>query len=246
MKNQYVGDIGDYGKIGMLRVLQCEGFALGVNWYLTPDDNTSDGRHIEYLDKPCDVPDRDLYLALKEIIKTGRRKIAALESDRVLKDAVFFNEVLDFSKCTTINERCNVRRGWHDQARDCLKTRDLVFLDPDNGLEVKSVKPHYLRGNKYTTYQEVCDYFHDGASVIIYNHRDRSPEEKYLKRLGAFHKMDQTAAAQLLCLRFSKVSVRDYLFLIHDKHFDRIKQVLDLMLASDWECYFSYQNIQFK
>ena len=50
MKNQYVGDIGDYTKLALLRVIENAGFSIGVNWYLTPDDKDSkDGRHIEYL-----------------------------------------------------------------------------------------------------------------------------------------------------------------------------------------------------
>ena len=35
MKNQYVGDIGDYGKYGLLRFLAEKGIRIGVNWYLT-------------------------------------------------------------------------------------------------------------------------------------------------------------------------------------------------------------------
>lgn len=43
MKNQYVGDIGDYGKYGLMRFLRDAGVSIGINWYLTPDD----GRHTE-------------------------------------------------------------------------------------------------------------------------------------------------------------------------------------------------------
>ena len=38
MKNQYVGDIGDYGKYGLLRFLSNHGIIIGINWYLTEDD----------------------------------------------------------------------------------------------------------------------------------------------------------------------------------------------------------------
>ena len=31
MKNQYIGDIGDYGKYGLLRFLAQRGFRIGVN-----------------------------------------------------------------------------------------------------------------------------------------------------------------------------------------------------------------------
>lgn len=38
MKNQYVGDIGDYGKYGLLRFLASYGIKIGVNWFLTEND----------------------------------------------------------------------------------------------------------------------------------------------------------------------------------------------------------------
>ncbi|MGN1144419.1 MAG: hypothetical protein ACI4SU_07600 [Anaerovoracaceae bacterium] len=47
MQNRYTGDIGDFGKLGLLRQLSGAGFSIGVNWYLTPDEShNGDGRHI--------------------------------------------------------------------------------------------------------------------------------------------------------------------------------------------------------
>jgi len=31
MQNRYVGDIGDFGKLGLLRVLSSNGLSIGVN-----------------------------------------------------------------------------------------------------------------------------------------------------------------------------------------------------------------------
>ena len=42
MKNQYLGDIGDYGKYGLLRFLAIRGIKIGINWYLTEDDESAD------------------------------------------------------------------------------------------------------------------------------------------------------------------------------------------------------------
>ena len=60
MQNKYVGDIGDYCKLGLLRWLLGahpetgqRKFSLGVCWYAVPDTFDSpenrDGRHIDYL-----------------------------------------------------------------------------------------------------------------------------------------------------------------------------------------------------
>lgn len=51
MKDQYVGDIGDYAKFSLLRAL-AEGRRGGIAWYQTPDDATSHGSHRAYLDRP--------------------------------------------------------------------------------------------------------------------------------------------------------------------------------------------------
>ena len=53
MKNQYVGDIGDYGKYGLLRFLAERGIQIGVNWYLTKDEKNKlgDGKFTDYLEQ---------------------------------------------------------------------------------------------------------------------------------------------------------------------------------------------------
>ena len=49
MQNRYVGDIGDYLKLGILRALS-PGYHLGVAWWLFPDEaHNRDGRHIGYM-----------------------------------------------------------------------------------------------------------------------------------------------------------------------------------------------------
>lgn len=48
MQDRYVGDIGDYVKLGILRALM-PGERLGVAWWLYPDEaHNADGRHIGY------------------------------------------------------------------------------------------------------------------------------------------------------------------------------------------------------
>ena len=51
MKNQYFGDIGDYGKYGLLRFLAEHEVNVAVNWYLTKNDQSNDGNLRGYLTK---------------------------------------------------------------------------------------------------------------------------------------------------------------------------------------------------
>ena len=68
MKNQYIGDVGDYGKYGMLRFLSDCGIKIGINWYLCPDDGRSDGNHTEYLsDERMRVYDELVYDTMKRL-----------------------------------------------------------------------------------------------------------------------------------------------------------------------------------
>ena len=71
MQNRYAGDIGDFGKLGLLRQLRKTGLSVGVNWYLTPDEtHNGDGRHVGYLEnnvfRSCD---EQMWSALGEIVK---------------------------------------------------------------------------------------------------------------------------------------------------------------------------------
>jgi hypothetical protein len=34
MQDRYAGDVGDFGKLGMLRKIAYSGLKIGVNWYL--------------------------------------------------------------------------------------------------------------------------------------------------------------------------------------------------------------------
>ena len=68
MKNQYFGDVGDYGKYAMLRYLANDGIKIAVNWYLTPDDGSNDGKFTTYLEKgDISSYDKSLFELLKEM-----------------------------------------------------------------------------------------------------------------------------------------------------------------------------------
>lgn len=52
MQDRYAGDVGGFGKLGMLRQIATTGLKIGVNWYLTykPEEhNNDDGKHVKYL-----------------------------------------------------------------------------------------------------------------------------------------------------------------------------------------------------
>ena len=229
MKNQYTGDIGDYTKLGILRWLEKVGFSIGLNWYITPDEpkhskTFTDGKHTKFLEYDCDTPDIDLFCALQKIGLSQNRSVARLERAKLFENTLFWNKILEGKS----------RDKWHLEAIKKLGKQDVIFLDPDNGLEVKSTNPYSKNGNKYTTYKEAADYYVQGATVIIYNHRDRKPENEYLKRFYRFIDMEETKNAKMFYLRASRYSVRDYLFLVQERHFSDLETAIDNFLATEW------------
>lgn len=152
MQNRYVADVGDFGKYGLLRNIAKINLIIGINWYLTPDESgNEDGKHISYLQKDdyrkCD---NDLHNSLNEIILRNQRNIESIKKFNILPDAtIFYNEILDFHKETNWANKMDLRRSWHLKVLEKLSSSNIVFLDPDNGLQVKSTSLTSEKGNKY-------------------------------------------------------------------------------------------------
>lgn len=99
MKNQYFGDIGDYGKYAMLRYLAKDGIKIGVNWYLTEDDNSNDGKFTSYLEKE-DMRryDSELFDILKQMVEEGKRNVVSFSESDTIANALFYDAILTDDK----------------------------------------------------------------------------------------------------------------------------------------------------
>lgn len=236
MQDRYAGDVGDFGKLGMLRCIARTGLKIGVNWYLTPDENhNDDGKHITYLyNSQFAGCDDDLRNALKRIVENNTRSVLALEESGAL-GTIFYRDVLRSpGEIDTLP-----RNNWHKQALDKLSECEVVFLDPDNGLLVKSVSPNGRKSNKYVLEQELIDYYRSGKSVIFYNHRSRLQEDKYLKRFQNLSMGDCYSGARWLGLKFSRGTIRDYFFIIQPDHELRLRAAISELLESGFRRHFS-------
>ena len=233
MQDRYAGDIGDYGKIGLLKCLQAHGFTIGVNWYRVPEldmekkeDGTfkqDDGKYL--------IPDKltecDPVLAEKLTrIAGGDRSVVAIQNAGLIPGAVYHDEFL------TVDGR----EGWNERAAKLFADVDLVFMDPDNGLLVKSVSKRSKRSVKYAFYEEVKRFIDDGKSVLLYNHRCRKPERQYFddieinleEQVKIYRYMIQT-------ITFPKGTVRDYFAIPACKeHYDMFHAALTDMKYSKW------------
>ncbi len=173
MQNKYVGDIGDYLKLGLLRALS-PGRRLGVAWWLHPDGGADgDGRHTGYLDagldwRPYDPP---LFDALREIVGSGKRAITALEGPHILPGAVFASEQIPISGSPS--DRPARRAAWFGRVKAAVAGCDLVFADPDNGIEPAGYKPTMGNAGKSITWDELIALRTPNRALIVYHHQTR-------------------------------------------------------------------------
>jgi hypothetical protein len=172
MQNRYVGDIGDYLKLGILRALS-PGRRLGVAWWLYPDQENRDGRHIGYLHHPERWRDFDptLFDALAEIVTANRRDVHALEATNILSGATFASEMIPSDGPVT--QRRQSRQEWFARMKEKLTNCDLVFVDPDNGLEPDSFSHGSAKAGKSVLLTELRELERPGRCLIAYHHQTR-------------------------------------------------------------------------
>ena len=232
MKNQYVGDIGDYGKYGLLRFLAKHGIKIGVNWYLTENDNRTDGEIRKYLmdDKENGEKcyDEDLFKKLKPIAekKKKERSIIDVETNGIIPNAVFFHEYLKAPK--------EDRTRWHTSALDTLLDAGLIFADPDNGILVAPKKFYRPNGIKYALINELREYYDRGQDVVYYCHKGRRKDDDWNARLEDFNN-DGKHHAKIFVLTFHRGTQRSFVFAIHPEREKIYKDLLvDFIKNTEW------------
>lgn len=166
MKEQYVGNINDYRKYALLRALAAGGKnRIGVCWMLTPSDGSSDGSKRAYLQQPAKHrhhdPEMFDILARVRDDPDGRR-LRHIEESGAVPAAHYFNEPL--------SDKASERHAYMDACRAALADTDLVFFDPDNGLEVKKPKIGHKGSSKFLFEEEVTAAYMNGHSVLVYQH----------------------------------------------------------------------------
>ena len=252
MQDRYVGDVGDFGKYGLLRSL-CRGdkhgpaVRLGVLWYRFDGDESTaanDGRHIDYLCAPsrherflrqCDP---DLFEKMLYLVKSDR-SIAAVEANHVLPaDTVFFSDGLNFKE-TPKGERDWKRHRWFNAGLRRIKEAEVVFFDPDNGLEVPSRSSTSLVGPKYVYYDDLQSCWERGQSLVVYHHvgrtyRGRKADAGEQIRSRCQELREKLSGAEPMVLRYRRRSPRVYFVISRPEHAGRLKSRIDGFLDSPW------------
>ena len=221
MQDKYVGDVGDFGKYGLLRTLTgmepqdepC--YRLGVVWYLRPDEK------LNYLSQPeFHAYDEELFDLLRNMVDAQTRTVKEVRKSEIFgkdeKDVVFFSEPVPDRR---------TRGDWLLRALKKTEGAKIVFLDPDKGLPTREREAKPQRSRLHAYRSEVRQFVERGQTVVIYqsywriNRGDKSEKEVRKWR-------DERLAGLGLDERPRVVGTSDRAFIIlpatrHVEHIDR-------------------------
>lgn len=214
MKNQYFGDVNDYRKYALIRILCGMGdFRTSVCWMLTDKDSSGDGRKLSYLSAPEKWRgyDPELFDILRECVQSDRH-VARAERHTIIPGASYYTKMLTDNP----EERSDYFAGFFRGS----KGADIIFFDPDNGIEVPSVQRGNRGSCKYIYWNELQEAYKQNVSLVIYQHFPRVERRAYATRLCDSVRRNLSVDH---CLLFKTPTV---LFLLaparrHGKHFQK-------------------------
>lgn len=233
MKNQYVADIGDYGKYGMLRFFALQGVNIGVNWYLTSNDGSTDGKFIDYLKQPerFQMFDSVVFNKLMQIAeKGGNKSVEDVKNLNIIPGAVFFSEYLN-TDTLHCSERNYSRDIWFNKSLETLLGANLVFADPDNGVLTSRKKKSSKGAQKYITRDELSKYYQN-SNVVYYCHKGRRSLDDWNEK--KYEMKDILMDVQIRILTYHRGTQRSFIFLIHPDSIKQYDKLIDEFLKTKW------------
>lgn len=201
MKRQYFGDINDFHKYGLLQILcQERKLKLGVCWMLTPDDGRNDGSRTGYLSFPSRWRAYNPQLfdfLLARVGGSRKRDIRLLQTHRVLPRAEFHTQQLTDSD--------GERQLYFSVMQKKFARADIIFFDPDNGFEVRSIRRGSRKSSKYIYWHEVSDVYRTRHSVLVYQHFPRENRARFVAARAATLRR-KTGALEVYSFRTAHVA----------------------------------------
>ena len=261
MQNRYVGDVGDFGKYGLLRYLtgqmdvtpSVSSMRLGVVWYLYPDEShNADGKYTGYLTDTSvnhakyRVCDSELYDSLQCLIEADSRSIAAVQRSPVLPaDTLYYEPSLSFTPRMSRSDRQVARSAWIEGALKATADADVIFVDPDNSLSdpengiSASISRFEKTGPKYVFIDDLRMFFKQEKSLIVYHHLGRrgSAVEQIMKVAESL-KSSLGLVSHPLSLRYRRGSARAYFIVSQKDHESVLEDRISSLLNSAWNSHF--------
>jgi hypothetical protein len=199
-----IGGVSDFGKFALLRHLTRDR-RLAVCWYLSGESaGTQDrDRHFDYLKRPDEFRHLapDVFDQLVEFDGGSHAPIdplTELHTSRILGNAVFLRQ--------EVPRKAALRRQWLDALVDCVRGTNLVFLDPDSGLQGQRVTTGHVALAEIAALR-----LPDRALIIGHQQSGRRSEVKFLA-----DKMRSLGCNPVEIVRLRLVTSRFYVIADHD------------------------------
>ena len=254
LQNRYVGDIGDFGKYGLLRSLcgvsetvnSHHSPRIGVVWYLYPDEShNSDGKYTGYLARNSDNQarfrdcDPALYDALHWLVSKNDRHIVAVRESGILRgDTAYFERPLSYPHGQPRVERQETREHWLQGALSVTDDADLIFVDPDNGIS-ETVDPLRMNGPKFVFVDDLRQFAGRGQSLIIYHHLGRRGMATQQIRYWAGALQQNLNLARLpWSLWYHRGTARAYFVIPQERHESALEDRLASFVSGPWGAHF--------
>jgi hypothetical protein len=197
MKNQYFGDVSDFLKYDLVLTLierldDTRGFVLIS--MLTPDDGSGNGGIINY--------DGGRRRCLEAFLKRCVRRDRRLINLRIFMSSMEHVEYRPYRDDEYF--RHEEREDYFNSIDPRLLMGAVVLIDPDNGLEVKSMRRK--NGHKYLRYGELRRVYHmagDDSLIMVYQHIPRVKRETYFRETSL--KIYSIIGAAAMWLSSSKI-----------------------------------------
>lgn len=247
VRHNFVNDIGDYAKYALLRAL-CEadpGYVrLGVIWYLTDhEESNGDGRRRAHLSgRGWETLDPALLATMRDIERRlqgqNQLNLGLIEAASILPaGTTFFAEALPQARGSA-QARVSGRMAWFERARKAVADCNLVFIDPDNGLQPRSVRLTSPQAGKYATAHEIAEFLDTGTAVVLYQHGSRMTWSEQRENVCSAVAAAADQAVTIHSLRFGAYGVRAFFCITASPRMTEIvKSGMDLLRrrTEGWE-----------
>ena len=248
MQNRYTCDVGDFAKYGLMRQFNQDGFSTALAWYLFPDEgHNADGKYINYIG--CDefrCCDPCLHDQMKNLILKDQRNISAVERSKILgsntlfhSDPLNFNDLCSSSSKVGKTQRKERREKWLSDCINKTEGSDIVFFDPDNGLEVSKPRPISNKGPKFIYWSDLKPFVKRYQTLVIYNHASRQGAVKeQIKNKLLQVKRHLPYGANAAAMLWRRFSVRYFIIIPTDEMKGRILNTCKEMEKGKWKNFF--------
>ena len=255
MQNRYIGDVGDFGKLGLLRWLtgetsgdDLERLTAGIIWYMFHDErhdgNPSKisyaGKHVSYLDVTRDNVarfgrcDPELWAKLGQLVAQDRRCVHCLQVVEPLPGgSPYYSAELNYVPRLRADIKGQVREHWLREANRAMRTADIVCLDPDNGVapEEKMFTP---LGPKFAYLTDMQMIWRNQKSLVVYQSIDREGPGLAQMEEACCMLREGLDGSEPIPMWFRRGTARVFYVIPRDQDRHTIRARCESMLESAW------------